>query len=137
MLGYITTATYSSDVALAPGAYINSAAFTLPAGNYICIFSVGIKPGFTRSMTFSNIFYVVSTAINGSGDFHFSSNDTTLKQTVSDGSGGTYPTLCSTGALILATSKTLYASVQVNYTAGGAGQAAKTNSGSTWIIRVS
>ncbi len=104
---------------LAPGAWTNSNSTTLPAGRYFVIINPNFQPGNATTVTFSNIDYRISTAINGGGTAYFSLNDTNLKISEINGSPGTYSTLYQIGIIVLATSQTLYASVQINYTTTG------------------
>lgn len=117
-MGGITTASFVIGT-LNPGSYANSNSVTLPNGTYYVIIKPAFQPGNGSSAIFSNIAYYISTAVNGGGVIYFDVNDTNLKITESNGSGGTYATLYQVGIITLVSSQTLYASVQINYTPGG------------------
>ena len=119
MLGGLTTASFTN-ATITPGSYVNSNSFSLPAGTYLFTIRPSFELGSTSSATFSNIFYIISTAINGGGTTYFSLNETNLKIVESNGNGGTYASIYSIGILTLTTAQaTLYASVQFNYAVGG------------------
>jgi hypothetical protein len=104
---------------VSPGTFVNTPSVTLPAGIYYVIINPNFQPGSLSTATFTNIAYYIGTATNGTGTNFFTLNDTNLKITESNGNAGTYSTLYQVGIIKIASSQTLYGSVQINYTLTG------------------
>ena len=119
MLGGKTEVNFASNTNFISGSFTNTTGATLPAGTYYVIINPNFNPGVSSSAIFFNIYYYISTAINGTGTIYFVLNDTNSKVTESFGNGSTYATLYQVGIFILTASTTVYGSVQINYTVSG------------------
>ena len=120
-----------------PGNWANTTSFNLPVGTFILVINPIFVPGVSSSATFSNITFVVSTAVNYGGTNLYYFNDTKVRQTYSFGNGGTYDNLYNIGILTLTAAQgTLYASAQMNYAVGGSNNNGSITGGAAYFYRI-